>query len=67
MSMTVQEIERAIKELPPDDLSKLSEWFEEFEAKAWDAQIEADLRNGKLQSLMDEADADFAENKCKPL
>lgn len=67
MSMTVQEIEKAIKELPPNDLSKLSEWFEEFEAKVWDTQIEEDLKNGRLKSLMDEADADFAESKCKPI
>ena len=65
--MTVQEIEKAIKELPPADLSKLSEWFEEFEAQVWDEQIAEDLKNGKLQSLMDEASTDFEKNDCTPL
>jgi hypothetical protein len=67
MSMTVQEIEKAIKELPADDLSKLSEWFGEFESEVWDKQIEDDLAKGKLQTLLDEAEADFANGDAKQL
>ena len=67
MVMTVSQIESAIKELPPNEFCTLAEWFEEFEAKAWDEQIKADLESGQLQSLIDEAEADFAEEKCKPL
>lgn len=59
MVMTISQIESAIKELPPEEFAKLSEWFEEFEAKMWDEQIEQDLESGRLQSLIDEAEAEF--------
>jgi hypothetical protein len=67
MNMTVAEIELAIKKLPPDKFSKLSEWFEEFEAEFWDKRIEADLQSEKLKNLINEAEKDFAEGKCQPL
>ncbi len=65
--MTVAEIEKAIEKLAPDEVSKFSEWFAEFEAQIWDEQISADLQNGKLRSLIEEAETDFAEGKCQPL
>ncbi len=37
--MTVTEIESAIEKLPPNEVSELSEWFAEFEARVWDEQI----------------------------
>jgi len=65
--MTVIEIESAIENLPPNEVSKLSEWFAEFEARIWDKKIEGDLQNGRLQSLISEAEKDFAEGNCQPL
>lgn len=67
MNMTVTEIESAIKNLPPNEISELSEWFAEFEAQIWDEKIAEDLQNGKLKSLMEEAEKDFAEGNCQPL
>lgn len=65
--MTVAEIESAIKKLPPNKVSELSAWFAEFESKIWDEQIAEDLQNGKFQSLIDEAEKNFAEERCQPL
>ena len=65
--MTVTEIESAIEKLPPNEVSKLSKWLEEFEAHIWDKQIERDLQNGKLQDLIEEAEKDFVEGKHQPL
>jgi hypothetical protein len=53
--LTVQEIERAISQLPFDDLARFREWFDEFDAKAWDKQFEADVRSGKLDKLANRA------------
>lgn len=64
---TVQEIERAITQLPEDDLAVLREWFEEFEAKMWDKQFEADAQSAKLEESASEAIADFRAGKCKEL
>jgi hypothetical protein len=67
MNMTVAEIESAIEKLPPDEVSELSEWFAEFEAKVWDERIVNDLQNGKLQDLIEEAEKNFADGNCQPL
>lgn len=65
--MTVSEIESAIQQLPPEELLKFSEWFEEFESEMWDEQIESDLEIGKLQSLMAEAEKEFEGGTCKEI
>ncbi|MBA3785514.1 MAG: hypothetical protein H0X15_08275 [Acidobacteria bacterium] len=67
MNLTVKEIESAIEQLPPSEVSELSEWFERFEAEIWDEQIAADIKNGKLQRLIEEAEKDFAEGNCQPI
>jgi len=64
---TVQEIEKAISQLPDDDLFFLKNWFDEFEAKKRDEQIEKDALSGKLDKLANEAIADFRAGKCKKL
>ncbi len=65
--MTVREIESAIKQLAPDEVSKLSEWFAKFEGRIWDKKIERDLQNGKFKNLIEEAESDFAEGNCRSL
>ena len=67
MMMTVSQIESAIKELPANEFCTLAEWFEEFEASTWDDQIKADLDDGRLKSLIDEAEVNFAEEECRPI
>ncbi len=64
---TVQEIKKAITQLPKDDLTVLREWFEEFEAKMWDQQFEEDVQSGKLEKLANKTIADFRAGKCKEL
>jgi hypothetical protein len=53
--MSVEELEKAIAELPPDKFAKLRAWFEAFAADEWDRQIEADIKAGKLDALAEEA------------
>lgn len=45
-------IERAIEQLPPDELAKLRRWFLEFDAAPWDVQIETDAAAGKFDVLL---------------
>ena len=52
---TVEKIENAIKELAPEEYKAFRNWFEEYESRMWDAQIEQDVRNGKLAQLAHEA------------
>ncbi|MBT5019354.1 MAG: hypothetical protein HON04_11490 [Planctomicrobium sp.] len=59
--MTLQELENTISKLPPHQLAAFREWFHQFENDAWDKQIEADVRSGRLDKLAEEAiDEDIA-------
>jgi hypothetical protein len=64
---TVETIERAIEQLPPDELAKLRCWFLEFDAAAWDAQIEADAAAGKFDALAEEALAEYHSGKAREI
>jgi len=64
---TVQEIEAAVRKLSHNDLAAFRSWFSEFDADAWERQLEADVRAGRLDSLADEAVQDLREGRCKKL
>ena len=49
----------------PSAVCRAKSWLNA--ADAWDAQIEADARAGKLDHLVKEADADFEAGRCTPL
>jgi hypothetical protein len=65
--VSVQELESAVKRLPPDDLNAFARWFEDFLADAWDRQIEEDVAAGRLDPAGKKADADFESGRCTPL
>ena len=66
-TMTVEQLERAVQALSSDELHAFSEWFEDFLADRWDAQIEQDIAAGKLDGAAAKADEDFEAGRCKPL
>jgi hypothetical protein len=51
----LENIERQIKDLSPQEMAQLREWFAAFDAEAWDRQFEADVRAGKLNALAEKA------------
>ena len=63
----VKAIEEAIRALPPHDLAAFRQWFNSFDAAAWDHQIESDLADGKLTHLLDEAEADLQAGDVREL
>ena len=65
--MNVQEIEQAITQLPRGQVSELSTWLEEFQARLWDEQIKCDAAAGKFDALIEQAKAEYAAGRCKPL
>lgn len=64
---SIHEIEHAIHQLSPTDLSAFRQWFAEFDAGVWDRQFEQDVATGKLGDLADEAVRDFKEGRCTDL
>ena len=55
----VKSIEKAVEALPPAELAEFRRWFAEYDAAAWDRQIDEDAASGKLDRLADEALADY--------
>jgi hypothetical protein len=53
--MSIKEIEAAIKTLPKEDLAQFDQWYQAFHEKQWDDQIRRDVRVGKLDFLLEEA------------
>ncbi|MCF8131425.1 MAG: hypothetical protein K9N10_23195 [Deltaproteobacteria bacterium] len=63
----VKKLESAVSRLSAHELARFREWFDEFDAKAWDKQFEEDVKSGKLDQLAERAIADFRQGKCKEL
>ncbi len=64
---TLKEIESAVSQLSADELIVFRDWFAEFDAQAWDHQIEADVAAGKLDKLAQRALAHLREGRCTDL
>lgn len=65
--MSVEELERAVADLPPDKLAKFRAWYEAFDADLWDRQFEADVKAGKWDKLGDEAIAEHKKGLTREL
>jgi hypothetical protein len=59
----VESLEKRISALSAEELAEFRQWFAEFDAAAWDRQIERDAKAGKLDALADEALRDHAAGK----
>lgn len=64
---TIETLEAAVSQLPPHDLAEFRRWFVEFDAAAWDRQIEADAASGKLDALAAEALSDYEAGQVREL
>ena len=64
---TVAEIQQAITCLSAAEQRQLARWFEEALEDAWDAQIEEDIKAGRLNDLIAQAESDIAAGRVKPL
>lgn len=67
MTSTVEEVVKAIEQLPQDQLRQFRAWFQEFDSEAWDEQIEKDMKAGKLDTLAHGAIADHHAGKSRKL
>jgi len=51
----IEKIEEEIRRLSAKELALLRKWLPEYDAQAWDLELEEDVRSGKLDSLADAA------------
>jgi hypothetical protein len=65
--MTIEDIEKAVAELPPDQLAQFRDWFERFDAARFDRKIERDAAAGKLDKFAEQAIDDFRKGRAREL
>jgi len=63
----IENIERQIEALSPEELAQFRAWFLEFDWAAWDRQLATDIQAGKLDQLVQEAHRNHAAGKTTPL
>ena len=63
----IEHIEQQITELSREEFAELRNWVLERDWAAWDAQIEADARAGKLDKLLEEAEVEFKAGRAREL
>ncbi|MDG4882118.1 MAG: hypothetical protein E5X48_26455 [Mesorhizobium sp.] len=63
----LEQIEKSVAELNPEELKAFAAWFEALQADLWDKQIEADAKAGRLDKLADQALADHRAGRTRPL
>jgi hypothetical protein len=62
--MSIEDLEKAVAGLPPDQYAQFRAWFEEFEADRFDRKIERDVQAGKLDRLADQAIDDLRKGRA---
>lgn len=65
--MSVEDLEKAVSELPPEKLAKFRAWFTAFDGDNWDRQFEEDVKAGKWDKLADEAIAEHKKGRSREL
>lgn len=61
----VESLEREVAKLTPEELAAFREWFANYDADAWDRQIESDVKAGKLDRLASGALASHDRGETK--
>jgi hypothetical protein len=63
----VQKIEQAVKHLSEPQFAEFRRWFMDFDAEAWDEQMEADAVSGKFDALAEDAISDYRSGSAREL
>jgi len=64
---TVQEIERAIDALTPQQMEELYVWLDQRHPQPIDAQLKADLDAGRIDNRINRALADHKAGNTQPI
>jgi hypothetical protein len=65
--MTIEDIEKAVEQLAPRELARFRAWFEAFASDRFDAAIEKDAQDGKLDGFAQEALAEHRAGRSRDL
>jgi len=65
--MTIEDIEKAVAKLSPDQFAQFRAWCEKFDAARFDQKLERDAKSGKLDGLAEHAINDFRKGRAREL
>jgi predicted esterase len=65
--MSVEELEKAVSSLAPEDYDSFRGWFADFDMNQWDKQIEEDSKSGRLDSMINKALEDYNAGRATDL
>ena len=65
--MSIEELENAVANLPPEDYRSFRDWFADFDMDQWDKQIEVDSNAGLLDSMIHQAQEDYNAGRATDL
>ncbi len=63
----LERIEAQVQTSSETELYEFRRWFQEWDADAWDRQIEADAQAGKLDALAAEALAEYRSGSAREI
>jgi len=63
----VEALEKEVSELTSEELAKFRKWFAEFDADAWDKQIEADVEAGKFDEIIRKVSKEYDSGQTREL
>ena len=65
--MTIEDLEKAVEQLPPEQFAKFRAWFDALDAARFDEKIARDARAGKLDGLAETAISDFRNGLAREI
>jgi hypothetical protein len=63
----VEQIEQEIEQLSRSEFALLRDWILERDWASWDAQVNQDVRAGKLDELVSESQEDYRAGRMREL
>jgi hypothetical protein len=64
--VTVEDLKREVANLPRAEVTRLAAWLADYDAQLWDEQIEADLKAGRLDAIINQAERHIALRDSTP-
>ena len=63
----LEQIEKSVSELNPEEFERFSSWFEALQADRWDRELTRDAASGALDEFAERALEQFRSNRTRPL
>jgi hypothetical protein len=63
----VEQLEREVQNLEPEELAAFRAWFAEYDWERWDRELERDVAAGKLDQFAAEALLDYERGETTKL